>query len=130
MKIVLCTILFILFVFALNREYHDQPNCYLEAIPKKEDSNKTLYKKLYNCLIADENTVKWRRSFIGAILFLLLYIIFVQRGIVPTYREIFLIVLIFYIIYYLMWMNYTSNITMKVSNIGKNIILKLKNTKK
>lgn len=123
MKIFLLFFLCCMLVFAIHKEYRDQPNCYLEAIPVKTDSKAVLLKKIQYCLDADSKTVKWRRSLIGAMSFLFLYSILVK---VPSYKETLLIVLVFYFIYYSLWMNYMNTISSKVSKIGKNIILKIK----
>jgi hypothetical protein len=126
MKIILIVFIVVLGLFAIQREYKDQPNCYLEAIPEKTDTRSALYKKLELCLVADSKTVKWRRSLISSIVFLGLSIVLIHEKRLPSYKEIFLSLVLLYFVYYLMWNNYTETITQKVSKIGKNIILKLK----
>ena len=57
MKIFLLFFLCCMLVFAIHKEYRDQPNCYLEAIPVKTDSKAVLLKKITNKNLASTRAI-------------------------------------------------------------------------
>lgn len=122
--IILLIVVLILCTYAIYQEYINQPNSYLEAIPKKTDDIKTLLTKIMHCLNVEKKTVKWRRSLIGSCIFTGMFCIF--TGKLPNFRELFGMLLISYIVYYFMWEQYAHTISHKVSDIGRTVLKQLK----
>lgn len=124
LKIFLLVVVALLFGRALLREYTDQPNAYLSAFPEKHDTERVLFKKLGVCLEVDTKVVRWRRALIAAVIFLITTCILFKN--IPSYKEIFLTLLMFYVIFYGMWVHYSETITVPVRKLGGKLIRKIR----
>lgn len=122
----LVIILFLLITyFAYCREKTEQPNAYLQGKPQKNDTERKLYQKIKYCLQSDLKTIKWRRSFLGAIIIVvLLFSIIHQRF--PEANELILHVVIIYAVYYAMWHNYTYTISSIAYRLGTRNLARLR----
>lgn len=119
-------LLIILLIFPIYKEYTDQSHCYLNFVPDDKDNEKVIYKKLTKCISADKLSIIWRRSFISAIISLILITILIFDGKLPSYRDSIFYTLIIFCVYYNNWINYNSTITEKIEKLSKIHIRKLK----
>jgi len=123
--IILFLILGVVLLFAIYKESKEYKDSYAQSLPDEKDTKSKIYTKIYQCLLVNENSIKWRRCFITA--FLATVIMFgLVRCNVPDPRELFLTVLVLYIIYYISWNNYVETICQPVSKIGKNHIKRVR----
>lgn len=125
MRNFLYIVIILIFIFAVYREKIDSPHLYINAIPNENDSKSMLYKKLTRCLNYEITTIKWRRSYICAVISTVLIFLMVYYRI-PEPKEIVLYILIFYIVYYMSWKDFTKRVSCPVENIGQEIIKNLK----
>lgn len=129
MRIVFIVSILCLFLFALYKEYYEGHNSYINSKPLPGDNQNILLGKLSHCVDTNLKIVKWRRSFIGGIIFLILISVLVHGGI-PEYSEMFLYLFIFYTVYYSLWANFQQTVCTHVSLISKDIIRRLKKEKR
>lgn len=125
MQIFLITLILLISIYAYKKEVDEQPNIYKHSILEEGDNLKKLFKKLQDCLLVDSRSIKWRRSFISAVLITALMFGLIHYRI-PSSKEIILTILLIYVIFYSSWINYTNVISDKVFINGNNIIRKLK----
>jgi len=105
-----------------------QSNTYTNYIPKDTDSKRKLCRKLQGCLLVDKTCVKWRRSYLSAIISTILIFCIIHFRF-PDIKELVLYVFIIYIVYYMMWQNFANTVSKDIEVIGKNIIKKLNDKK-
>jgi hypothetical protein len=113
-------------IFAYTMESVDQPNIYTESIPINKDSINVLYKKLTNCLSIHKSSIKWRRSFLAAVICMILIFSLVYFRI-PEPKEIILYIMVIYAVYYITWENFNRTVADKAESIGHDIINRLQN---
>jgi hypothetical protein len=111
--------------FAYKKEKTDQINSYSKAIPSDKDTKSNIIKKIETCLKAPTHTIKWRRSFLAAVISTLMIFSIVHFRI-PDVKELLLYILIIYVVYYSMWDNYTKIYCQELYKIGKLNLKKLR----
>lgn len=92
---------------------------------KDSDTSNKLKRKLMGLLSYNKSAIKWRRSFICSLIstFLIFTLVYFR---VPTVKELVLFILIIYIVYYSLWIDFVEKVSNKVEYHGKNIIKHLK----
>ncbi len=124
-QITLFVLLILFALFAYTQERSSQKNAYKEGIPENNDTEKQIYQKIKCCITTDLKTIKWRRSFLCALISTITIFLLVHFR-VPTFRETMLYILIIYVYYYGSWKNYNEVISKKVVKHGKKNIRNLK----
>lgn len=127
-NIILTITIISLCLYAYSKEKNDLPHIYTGSIPLSTDSKSKLLRKFQNCLLVNKRCIKWRRSYLSAVIstIFIFTIIYIR---IPTIKELVLHILIIYIVYYAMWSNFTDTVSNEVETIGKNIIKTLNITK-
>ena len=125
MKIIVVVLLIMFACFAAYREKQDQPNSYKQGYPADNDPISRICRKVKYCLDSDTKTIKWRRSFISAIIATISLFAIVHCRI-PETKELVLYILVIYIVYYMMWHNYTATTSAVAAKIGNDNLIKLK----
>ena len=115
MKVIVFFLIFLL--FALVREYKEQPNCYLLGQPKDNDGFKTIRTKIEICLRAETKAIKWRRCLIVAVISTGLIFILVHSR-VPENKETILYTAIIYSILYLSMERFSDCISTEAVRCG------------
>ena len=128
MNIIIILFLIAFALLAYYREKTEQPNSFKQGYPNKEDTELQLYRKIKYCMEANIKTIKWRRSYISAILVVILLFSIVHFRI-PETKELILYVFIIYIVYYMMWHNYTEITSISAAKAGITNLKNLKNLK-
>jgi len=124
MVIVICLLMFFVY-FAYTKEKNDHSNLYGRAMPLDTDKKSNIIKKIKFCLNYHMIAIKWRRSFLAAVIStLMIFSIIYFR--IPTIKEFLLHILIIYVVYYSMWDNYTKSYSEELYKIGKLNLKKLR----
>lgn len=113
----------------MKKERDEGADSYKLCAPDRNDNLKKLYKKLYKCLEYNKVCIKWRRSLIFSVISTFTIFIFVYSKI-PETKELILFILILYIFYYYMWVNFSETTGYEAENVAKNIIKQIKKFKK
>lgn len=123
LAIVVCTVLGFIFAFIMERA--DQKNSYILSKPRKGDSLKRILRKIERCSEYDRKTVKWRRSYMGAvILIILLYVFLYQRK--PRNREYLITLSTAFLVFYFNWEHFSIVTSGEAAKYNKENIENLK----
>lgn len=123
-KLILLVIL-ITFIFACLKEITEEKDSYSAGFPAPKDSPLDIIKKIDILISADSKAIKWRRSFISAVFSFCLIYLFIHNAKIPKYSDIVFYIFIIFTVYYCMWNNYTSSITIKKSKYARKNLKKL-----
>jgi len=127
--LILLTIILYLTFHAYINEKTDGSYSYTKYIPKDNDNIKKLYRKIEGCLLVNKQCIKWRRSYVSAIIGTIIIFSFIHNRI-PNINEALLYIFVIYIVYYISWEHFANTVSKDVEIIGKNIIKRIQKYKK
>jgi Mg2+/citrate symporter len=111
--------------FALSNEIRHCKDPVQQADNIDTDSPIELCDKLWSCYTINRKTIKWRRTFLSALVSVALIFALVHQKI-PNPQELLLYVIIIYTVWYLMWDDYSNRIESISLKNSERILHKLK----
>lgn len=110
--------------FAISEECSSYKNPIEPADDIDVDSS-VLCDKIWSSLTINQKTIKWRRTFLCALISIILIFVLVHQR-VPEPQELILYLIILYSVWYLMWDDYTNKIEYKSVNNSKRMLSEIK----
>ena len=118
MIIIIWLVIFSCFLYtAIIHEKNDQKNAYSYCSPNKKDKINKILNKIKQSLFYEYKTIKWRRIYISTICSIFFVYLFVFER-YPSVREIIMMFLIIYTIFYTSVSHYMKTTVKDVTQTG------------